>query len=73
MCTAVAATTVPLQTSHSQRMEREIKAAFYEQTGSADCSVYGSGARQFSLSFFPMISRNILVRFFMVYVVVFIE
>lgn len=29
--------------------------------------VYGSGARQFSLPFFPMISRNILVRFFIVY------
>jgi len=29
--------------------------------------VYGSGARQFNLPFFPMISRNILVRFFMVY------
>jgi NADPH2:quinone reductase len=30
-------------------------------------AVYGSGARQFSLPFFPMISRNILVRFFIVY------
>jgi NADPH2:quinone reductase len=29
--------------------------------------VYGSGARQFSLPFFPMISHNILVRFFIVY------
>ena len=29
--------------------------------------VYGSGAREFSLPFFPMISRNILVRFFIVY------
>ncbi len=29
--------------------------------------VYGSGTRQFSLPFFPMISRNILVRFFIVY------
>ena len=29
--------------------------------------VYGSGARQFSLPFFPMISRNILARFFIVY------
>jgi NADPH2:quinone reductase len=29
--------------------------------------VYGSGARQFSLPFFPMISRNFLVRFFIVY------
>ena len=29
--------------------------------------VYGSGARQFSLPFFPMISRNVLVRFFIVY------
>jgi len=29
--------------------------------------VYGSGARQFNLPFFPMISRNILVRFFIVY------
>ena len=28
--------------------------------------VYGSGARQFNLPFFPMISRNILVRFFIV-------
>ena len=28
---------------------------------------YGSGARQFSLPFFPMISRNVLVRFFIVY------
>lgn len=29
--------------------------------------VYGSGARQFTLPFFPMISRNVLVRFFIVY------
>lgn len=29
--------------------------------------VYGSGARQFTLPFFPMISRNIGVRFFIVY------
>lgn len=29
--------------------------------------VYGSGAREFSLPFFPMISRNVLVRFFIVY------
>jgi NADPH2:quinone reductase len=29
--------------------------------------VYGSGARQFSLPFFPMISSNVLIRFFMVY------
>ncbi len=29
--------------------------------------LYCSGARQFSLPFFPMISRNILVRFFIVY------
>jgi NADPH2:quinone reductase len=29
--------------------------------------VYGSGARQFTLPFFPMISRNILARFFIVY------
>lgn len=29
--------------------------------------VYGSGARQFSLPFLPMISPNILVRFFIVY------
>jgi NADPH2:quinone reductase len=29
--------------------------------------VYGSGARQFNLPFFPMISRNLLVRFFIVY------
>lgn len=50
-----------------------MKAAFYEQTRSADWSVYGSGARQFSPPFFPMISRNILVRFFVVYVVVSIE
>ncbi len=28
--------------------------------------VYGSGSRQFSLPFFPMISRNILVRLFIV-------
>jgi NADPH2:quinone reductase len=29
--------------------------------------VYGSGARQFTLPFFPIISRNVLVRFFIVY------
>ena len=29
--------------------------------------VYGSGATQFTLPFFPMISRNILTRFFIVY------
>jgi NADPH2:quinone reductase len=29
--------------------------------------VYGSGARQFTLPFFPMISRNFGVRFFVVY------
>jgi NADPH2:quinone reductase len=29
--------------------------------------VYGSGARQFTLPFFPMVSRNFAVRFFIVY------
>jgi NADPH2:quinone reductase len=29
--------------------------------------IYGSGARQFTLPFFPMISRNFAVRFFIVY------
>ncbi|MDM0050564.1 NADPH:quinone reductase [Variovorax sp. J22R115] len=29
--------------------------------------VYGSGSREFSLPFFPLISKNVLARFFMVY------
>ena len=32
-----------------------------------DCVVYGSGAAQFSLPFFPLIARNVRLRFFIVY------
>jgi NADPH2:quinone reductase len=32
-----------------------------------DCVVYGSGAAQFDLPFFPLIARNITLRFFIVY------
>lgn len=32
-----------------------------------ECVVYGSGAAQFSLSFFPLIVKNVTLRFFIVY------
>jgi NADPH2:quinone reductase len=32
-----------------------------------DCVVYGSGAPTFSLPFFPLISKNVTMRFFIVY------
>ena len=33
----------------------------------ADCAIYGSGAAKFELAFFPLIVRNITLRFFIVY------
>jgi len=46
---------------HGHRLEHDVIRP------GGDCVVYGSGAAQFNLPFFPLIVRNIVLRFFIVY------